>query len=42
VVIDVVAVLIDVVEVDDGVVIRLVERDIIPIEKIAQNLVCRK
>jgi len=34
--------LIDMVEVDDGVVIRLVERDIIPREKVAQNLVGRK
>jgi len=34
--------LIDVVEVDDEVVIRLVERDIIPREKVAQNKVGRK
>jgi hypothetical protein len=32
VVIDVVVVLIDVAEIDDGVVIRLVERDIIPLK----------
>ena len=41
-VIDVVVMLIDVVEVDDGVVIRLVERDIMPREKVAQNQVGRK
>jgi len=42
VVIDVVVMLIDVVEVDDGVVVRLVERDIIPKEKVAQNPVRSK
>jgi hypothetical protein len=37
VIVDVVVMLIDVVEVDDGVVIRLVERDIIPARKVPQG-----